>query len=146
MAYITIASLESIFGRQMLREAAHQPGDDLHATRMPEARLQAAIDAAEEEADGYLGRRYALPLASVPLTLKRHVSALAFANLFQGGGREVPERVSIERASAMRWLKDVASGAFVLGGAAPPPTTGTDTPVVLASSTRPLSPDALAGY
>ena len=147
MSYIDIATLQARFGKQALQDAAFQEDDELLANTEPTERLQDAIDVAEEEADGYLSGRYQLPLSSVPLTLKKYVADMAFANLFQGGNREVPETVTTRRNAAIGWLKDVAAGRVLLGGAAPPPTTGSGAPVVAATTNnRPFSAAVMERY
>lgn len=79
---------------------------------------------AEDEANGHMSRRYAVPLvdlsgqaASAPATLKRAVIDIA---RYHGTGTEVmaTEEIRNRYKDAVRWLEGVAAGSIALAGLA----------------------------
>lgn len=76
-----------------------------------DAKIERAIEDSEEEADGYVSRRYAMPLDSIPKVLKTWVAALAREKLHKT--RPTPEvKDAADRARAQ--LREVSTGIFKL--------------------------------
>jgi len=69
--------------------------------------LSAAIDDATGTIDAYLGTRYTLPLASVPVVLTRICCDIANYLLY---GNEAPEGVADRHSAAIEFLQAVAKG------------------------------------
>lgn len=135
MAYL---SVEQYLGRYGEQEAILLTNEDAE-TPTPtydSAKVQAAIDAAEEEADGYIGTRYALPLLTVPPILKSIVGPIARATLHN---TRVPQDVRDDAALARSQLKDIAAGRLTL-----PVPLGGSAPVVSPASAPMRSNDAEA--
>jgi len=80
-----------------------------------DSRIAAAIDQAQSEVDGYVGVHYSIPLDPVPqvirdLTARIAVYKLAFRKAVQAA-------YQMDYDSAVRFLRDVASGKATLGPA-----------------------------
>jgi phage gp36-like protein len=76
-----------------------------------------ALTDADGEINGYLARRHALPLASVPDHVKK--VACDLARLFLHAANP-PEYVLTAARDARAWLRDVANGIVELGVSPPP--------------------------
>lgn len=74
-------------------------------------RLEQAFVDADAEIDSYLQGRYALPLASVPLGLKRNACDIARYHLF---GNRVTDVVETRYKTAIAFFKSVAKGEIKL--------------------------------
>lgn len=102
------------------------------AARSDTDHRQASLDAAEAEVDGYLRRAgYTLPVAAPTADLKTAVGHIAAWYLRVKLGLAPEPAASsahyIAYNSAVKWLKDVASGVVILdldseAGVAPVPT------------------------
>lgn len=83
--------------------------------------LNQALADADAEIDAYLAGRYAMPLASVPLVLKRAACDIARCGLYSDAA---PELLVTRRKEAVRLLENIAKGTVNLGldsaGAAAP--------------------------
>lgn len=73
MAYATAASLAERFGEREIIQLTDRDGFGV----LDAARAAQVIAEVEAEVDGYLGRRYRLPLATVPPLVTRLVCDLA---------------------------------------------------------------------
>lgn len=89
--------------------------DENNTGSVDTAILTAAVIAASEEVDGYLGKRYALPLSETPNIVKTITGSLARWELF---ATTRPESVEQAAAIARAQLKDLSRGLMVLPGAA----------------------------
>ncbi len=74
--------------------------------------LDRAIEDAEGEINGYLAARYALPLATVPVVLKRWACDLAYYFLL---GDAAGENVTKRYESVIKSLRMVNAGELTLG-------------------------------
>ena len=87
---------------------------------------QAAVDAANQLADDYLGRRFALPLSTWGADLVQAVAAIATYNLIvvRGANPEAPGNIDLHARwqAAIDWLKGIAEGTIT-----PPAMTGNST-------------------
>jgi phage gp36-like protein len=150
MAYLTLASLAERPGAQELAQVAsdaHQAvvaadlmeatlrGADRSAWTAPEialadqakARIEQSMGEADGIIDGYLARRYTLPLASTPSLLGTWARAIVRYQLH--GNRSVDERsdpIARDYRDAIKFLEQVAAGKFSLG--LDDPATGASAP------------------
>jgi phage gp36-like protein len=77
--------------------------------------VQQACEDAGDLVDGYLRRRYSLPLSAVPSILVRMSAAIARHYLHLGGDRQPTDQVKAGHDAAVAFLKDVAAGRADLG-------------------------------
>lgn len=88
--------------------------------KLPDAAVSVlALADATEEADSYIGARYALPLAAVPEALRRTVCDIARYRLHKD---KPTEEVRTRYDDGISWLKAVAAGKAFLK--LPPPSIG----------------------
>lgn len=87
--------------------------DEERTGTIDSAKLEEAISDAEEEADGYLGKKYTIPLASPPRLVKGIVAVLARFKLYKS---QVPQSVKDEADLARKQLRDLSTGVMVLPG------------------------------
>ena len=90
--------------------------DEVEAADKALARIEQAIREAGEVIDGYIGRRYALPLSKVPGILGTWARAIARYRLH--GERisgEPTDPVVRDYRDALRFLQQIAEGKFSLG-------------------------------
>lgn len=88
---------------------AENAGDDIDS-----AKVEEALDAAEEEANGYIGRRYEIPLESPPKFVRGIVQVLARYNLYKNNR---PETVIDDAKVARAQLSDIGKGTLTIPGA-----------------------------
>lgn len=84
------------------------------------ARIQSAMDEAEAMIDGFLAKRYPLPLASVPIIITGWARAIVRYKLHANriSGRKIrPDPARLPRCRQL--LQWTADGAFSLGGMDP---------------------------
>lgn len=76
------------------------------------ASQDAILDAASDEADTYLRKRYGVPLSIYGAALTKHVCAMAAYDLAYvlGVSPEDVERLEARAEIARKWLRDVAKG------------------------------------
>lgn len=140
MSYATLADLTSRAGETELRQIADRDRDGVPDPAVVDAALADARDAI----DGYIGARYALPLAEVPPLVRVWAVAIARHILHRNGA---PEHVVQDYKDAIAALKDVARGLITLpvaeGAAAPAPVAGE---VLAAHPPQVFTPDRLRGW
>jgi phage gp36-like protein len=136
MPFATPADLTAHLGE---REAT-AISDRSNAGAVDETELARLLALAEDEAVGYVGRRYAVPLlgldgqaAAAPAALKRAVIDIA---RYHATGTEImgTEGIRNRYRDAVKWLQSVADGTVKLGdlalaGAGGPAPTGGATAV-----------------
>ncbi len=105
--------------------------------------LDAALADADAEIDGYLQARYSLPLASVPLSIKRLARDIARYYLYDDG---VPAVVAERYKEATRTLERISSGVVQLGLDASGDTTQPSTTPETVSGTPVFTEQSLADY
>lgn len=128
-AYATLDELQVRFGVQEMLGIADRDLDGMVDTAV----VTAAIEAASNLIDSYIGQRYALPLDTVPGTLKAACQDLARYELYT---MEPTAIVKQRRDQAVAWLKDLAAGRAALDAAAvtpPAPADGTQSGVQILS-------------
>jgi phage gp36-like protein len=120
MAYCTQDDLVARFGQTELLAIADRDGDDAIDTAV----VSAALEAAANTIDSYIGARYALPLATTPPVLKTLCADLARQALYT---TERPKIVDDNAARAMAILKDISRGVASLDAPAPPAADASQT-------------------
>lgn len=100
---------------ELIERIGEQEALRLTSEGQPPARddikIERAIEDSEDEADGYIARRYALPLPTTPKVLKTWIAALAREKLHKT--RPTPEvKDAADRARAQ--LREVSIGVFKL--------------------------------
>lgn len=143
MAYVTQQDLIDRFGSTELIQLTDRT--NMPATTIDATVVAAAISDAENVADSYMAKRYALPLSPVPDVLVPVVANLARYNLY-GERAEKESAIYRNYKDAIAWLKDVSSGTVQLeadGVAADQPTSGQ---VQVSAPDRVFTRDSLKGY
>ena len=102
--------------------------------------IDAAIGDADAEIDGYLAKRYAVPLAPAPKVINKFSKDIAVYNLFSRIG------IYLNRYNAaIKFLTLVAEGKVSLGVDAEDPATAAATGFSVKSNTRLFSRDSMRG-
>jgi phage gp36-like protein len=106
-AYLPVAEYKTRFG---LQEAIRLTSE-VQPPAVDDTKIEAAIIDAEEIVEGYVSRRYPLPLPEVPKVLKTWVATLARENLHKTRPtQEVKDAADRTRVQ----LREVAQGLFKL--------------------------------
>lgn len=111
-----------------------------YAGQVDEAVLGAALAAAGVEIDGYLGGRYALPLATPPKILTGYACDIARYRLC-GSGTQLTEDIRDRYRDAVRFLELAAAGKVTLGGMPGGGPAPVDHTVQFATGTRVFARD-----
>lgn len=111
--YVTVVAMTEKFGeRELIRLTdTEQPYQD--AINL--IKLNAAIETANSEIDGYIGSRYPLPLQTVPPFLKAVGCDLAYYHVCLGD-TTLNERTELRYNNAIKILTNIAKGVLTLGG------------------------------
>lgn len=140
MSYATLQDILDRAGEQELRQIADRDRDGLID---PEV-IAAALADAQDAIDGYLGTKYALPLASVPPIVRGWSVTISRYIMHRNGA---PEHVAQDYKDAIAALKDVSRGLITL------PVAVGDTPAVPVGGTvmaahpdQVFTPTKLAGW
>lgn len=143
MAYVTSQEIIAVYGRDVITEITDRANPPLG--RIDTAILERAITAATELVDGYLAKRYQLPLEIVPIDLQEHARVLVFYNLHRGLPQSVEPEVIRVRDDALKWLQSVAEGKILLNLPSSQPVTGGGSPDFNTAS-RTFDNTALRGF
>lgn len=141
MSYITLPQLTDRFGEQMLIALTDRGSDALGVIDAPTmARVLADTDAM---IDGYLARRYALPLTVPQPMLVTVAAAIAIYNLHT---HEPDPKIKKDYDDAVRTLSQISSGMIALTAAGvEAPSTGT-TGAQFVDRERPFTEDNMKGF
>ena len=105
--------------------------------------LNGAITDAEAEINGFLAARYALPLAAIPVVLKRWTCDIAYYFLLRdNAGENVTKRYE----SIVKSLRLVNAGELTLGSDATSAEVPAEGGVQIKGSDRVFDDDTLADY
>lgn len=123
MAYSTLDDLKEALDETTLIQLT----DDAGAASVDTSVTTRAIADADEEIDGYIGTRVALPLATVPGIIRKLSVDIALYNLFSRRHDSIPEIRKERYDNAVKFLTQVANGKISLGLNDPdPPASGGD--------------------
>lgn len=104
--YATVDDMIEQFGEaEMIRLSAPEGQLDELVNR---TRVERALTDASALIDGYLRRRYALPLPTTPAEVARCCRDIARHDLAKGEQKSPTEQMKDARKEAMDWLRDVA--------------------------------------
>jgi phage gp36-like protein len=107
--YASPDDMVTMFGEPHMR--ALTDIDQVAAGQVVTERLQRALETATGEVDGYMVGRYALPLATVPSTVRTHVICLARYHLM---GAHPDDKAMADRKAAISFFEKVAIGTLPL--------------------------------
>ncbi|WP_425968168.1 gp436 family protein [Aeromonas dhakensis] len=139
--YATKQDLEDRDGSMLYNFALDRSTDTLNDTWIDEA-----LATADDEINGYLSRRYVLPLPTVPDLLKRQAIVIAFYWL---GDRDnqVTDLLQKRYDSAIAKVKEIAAGKLDLGLPTPdqPPEGAVGKVELVQENERLFTRDSLRG-
>lgn len=104
-----------------------------------------AIADADAEIDGYCGKRYSVPFATVPDIIRKHSVTIAVKNLF-ARRRGAPANRRQDYEDAVAFLKGVASGMISLGEDDPDGSPAESNDVQIESADRVFDRDGMTGF
>lgn len=110
--------------------------------------IEAAIEDADGEIDGYLTKRYAVPISPVPKAINKFSKDIAVYNLFSRIGIDEgsQEKNYLNRYNAaIKFLTLVAQGKVAIGVEADSPAVAANTGFTVKSSPRLFSRDLMRG-
>ena len=140
MTYITQAQMTDRFGEQMLIALTDRGTDALGV--VDTAVVDRALADTDALIDGYLARRYALPLTVAQPMLVDVAGALAIYKLHL---YEAPPKIEADFKEAIRTLVGISNGTITLTAAGvEAPSTGT-TGVQITDRERPFTEENLSG-
>jgi len=140
MSYATLDSLIDRAGEAELRQIADRDRDGMIDAEV----VDAALADADATIDGYVGAKYALPLPSVPSTVRGWAVSIARYTLHRNGA---PDHVAQDYKDAIAALKDVSRGLITLPVAAgETPATVSGGTVMAAHPDPVFTPSRLAGW
>lgn len=143
MPYATLQDLIDRFGKTELvqrTDTTNRP-----QTTIDVAVVEAAIVDATALADGYLAKRYSVPVAPAPKVLTRVVADLARYYLHDKGA-DRDGVVATNYRDAITWLKDVSKGTVELEAAGLPAVQAGGGEVRVSAPDRIFSRDTLSGF
>ncbi len=103
--------------RSLIGDNCRLEGEELREAAMPYA--QTAVDDADSEIDGYLAKRYRVPLSKVPKMITKLSKDIAVYNLASRRGIDESEReknILNRYNAAILYLTNVAKGIVELDG------------------------------
>ena len=110
--------------------------------------IDAAIADADAEIDGYLAKRYAVPLSPAPKVINKFSKDIAVYNLFSriGIDESTDQKTYLNRYNAaIKFLTLVADGKVSLGAETDDPIAAAATGFSVMSATRLFSRDQMRG-
>lgn len=115
--YATLQDMTQRFGEvEVIRLSS---GDGPIRDSVDPTTVDMALSDATAMIDGYLRKRYQLPLAEVPPEVVRATCVLARHDLASGGGREPSTQMRNDRNDVIAWLNKIAEGYVTLASRAP---------------------------
>lgn len=141
MPYVTLPQLQDRFGEQMLIALTDRGPDALGVVDTDV--VDRAIAEADALIDGYLARRYALPLSVAQPMLVGVAGSLVIYNLHI---YDVSDKIRDDYNTAIKTLISISNGTITLTAAGvEAPSTGT-TGVQITDRERPFTEDNLKGF
>ena len=134
-------ALNAIIGDTFIEDPAERE-------ELVEPLIEAAIADADAEIDGYLAKRYTVPISPAPRVLNKFSKDIAVYNLFSriGIDESTDQKIYLTRYnSAIKFLTLVAEGKVSLGAETDDPKTAAATGFSVHSSTRLFSRDTMKG-
>ena len=112
MAYSALGDITNLIGEERIIELT----DDDNTGASNQTIIDDAISAADDLIDGYLRSRYTLPLAAVPVLIKRISIDIAVYNLYKRRAEDgLPETREKDYRDALKLLDRIQAGKINLG-------------------------------
>jgi phage gp36-like protein len=138
--YATLDDLKKQIPEDMLIQLTDDAGSGVVDSTI----VDAALETADVEIDGYIGVRCALPLNPVPAIIVKQAIDLAIYNLY-ARRQGPPDHWQRRYDNVIRFLGMVAKGDISLG-VGDPNSTGSGDEAVASSGDRIFSRETLSGY
>jgi phage gp36-like protein len=142
MPYATKQDLIDRFGETELKQLTDRT--NVPPTTIDDTVVTRALDDATALADGYLGKKYALPLSVTPPVLTKLVADVARYYL-HGKRAEKDGPVAIAYKEAVAWLRDVSNGLVQLDADGVAPSQAGGGSVKATAPGRVFTRDSLKG-
>lgn len=151
MAYCTVEEVqaymkEDYINQVIANEYLDPESVDRDAVLIP--LLETAIQDAGSEIDGYLGKRYTVPLSPVPPVINKFAKDIAVYNFGSRAGLEDGDREGnylTRYKSAVKFLTLVAEGKVSIGAGGIDPATAARTGFSVHSNSRLFRRDSMRG-
>lgn len=141
MAYVTLAQLIERYGEPAL--IALTDRGEIATGVVNEATVNRAIADADATIDGYLVRKYALPLAEAQPMLVKIAGSLVFYDLHT---YQPDDKIVNDQKQAMALLKDIGSGVVALTVAGLEPENVAGSGARITDRDRQLTQDNMTGF
>lgn len=141
MPYVTLAQLIERYGEPAL--IALTDRGEIATGVVNEATLNRAIADADATIDGYLVRKYALPLAEAQPMLVKIAGSLVFYDLHT---YQPDDKIVNDQKQAMALLKDIGSGVVALTVAGLEPENVAGSGARITDRDRQLTQDNMTGF
>lgn len=112
MAYATVTDMIERFGATEMIRLTTPSDQDLDGVVSSVANT--ALNSASAFMDGYVGRRYQVPMDIPPPVIVDHCCDIARFKLSTGDQKTCSEEVRVRHTDAIRWLEKVSLGQVVL--------------------------------
>ncbi len=141
MDYTNLASLTDRFGTRMLIALTDRA--EIATGVIDVAVIDNAITGADAVINGYLAKRYQLPLAEIPTLIAELSEEIAIWKLH----RAAPDpKIEEDYKAAIRTLKDISAGTIQLDIAGAPPASTGGTGARITDRERPLTAVNMKGF
>jgi len=141
MSYASAQQMIDRFGEAELIQLTDRANPPLQT--IDDYVLNAALNDADAEINGYLQARYTLPLASVPLNIARIARDIARYRLYDDA---VTDAVKLRYEQAVKELERISKGIIQLGLDGSNHTVNATAQAATAADAAVFTPTALAGY
>lgn len=141
MSYASLAQLIDRFGERMLVQLTDRESPP--TAEVVEAVVDQALADTDAVIDGYLGGRYALPLATVVPLLVDLALAIAIYKLHP---YKPDPKIEKDYDGALRMLRDIANGTIRLSAAGLEPEARGDAGVQTNDRERPFTDENMKGF
>lgn len=141
MAYVTLAQLIERYGEPALVAVTDRA--QFATGVVDEAAIDRAIADADAVIDGYLVRKYALPLAEVQPMLVKIAGSLVFYDLHT---YQPDEKIVNDQKLALAMLRDIAAGTVALTVAGLEPQNVSGSGARITDRDRQLTQDNMTGF
>lgn len=112
MAYATVNDLVLRFGATEIIRLTTPSDQELDG--IVPAVATTALESASAFMDGYIGRRYQVPMEIPPPAITDNCCDIARFKLSTGDQKTCSEEVRMRHTDALRWLQDISLGKVVL--------------------------------
>ncbi|MCB1463257.1 MAG: DUF1320 domain-containing protein [Nitratireductor sp.] len=141
MPYCTVAQLTDRYGAQLLLQLSDR--GDAVATEIDTDLFDRAIADGDAMIDGYLARRYALPLETTPALITDLSQVIA---IYKAHGQTVSDKIREDYQTALKQLRDIGDGKITLDVAGAEPAAAGTNEVRTNEPERPFTPSKMTGF